>query len=70
MFEQLVKTDEIRCRLLIVENPESSDKGINETVESITNFILSCKSSGNQGWERRALPIEDEQHVDERSQTH
>ena len=47
MFEQLVKADEIRSRVLIVENPEIADKGCDTAVDTITEFVLNYESSGN-----------------------
>jgi thymidylate kinase len=47
MFEQLVQTEEIRSRVLIVENPEIIDKGWDKTVDCITEFVLSYKPSGS-----------------------
>jgi deoxyadenosine/deoxycytidine kinase len=63
MFEQLVKTDEIRNRVLIVENPESASKGCNEAAERITNFVLSHKSFGQSTRDVQSLPVKEEQYV-------
>lgn len=41
MFEQLVKAERIRNRVLIVENPESADKGCDTAVDYITEFALN-----------------------------
>lgn len=40
MFEELVKTKEIRDRVLIVSNPESTDEERNLLADSIAQFIL------------------------------
>ena len=41
MFDQLVEAEEIRDRVLIVENPESADRGCDAAVEYITQFVLN-----------------------------
>jgi hypothetical protein len=64
IFEQLVEADEIRSRVLTVENPEIAGKGRGEVVDCITEFVLRYASSGNQIWNRQSLSIEAEQHVD------
>jgi deoxyadenosine/deoxycytidine kinase len=46
MFEQLVEAEEIRSRVLIVENPESADRGCNTAVDYITEFVLNYESVG------------------------
>jgi thymidylate kinase len=43
LFDQLVETEEIRDRVLIVENPESADQGCDAAVEYITQFVLNCE---------------------------
>ena len=47
MFEQLVKAENMRSRVLIVENPEAADKGWDGLVEHITDFILHYEPTGN-----------------------
>ena len=46
MFEQLVKVEKIRSRVLIVENPESADRGCDATVDYITEFLLNHELAG------------------------
>ena len=46
MFEQLVEAEEIRGRVLIVENLESADRGCDVTVDYITQFILNHELAG------------------------
>lgn len=41
MFEQLVKTEQIQNRVLIVDNPDSSKQDWNLTVHQISEFILN-----------------------------
>ena len=40
MFEQLIQTDEIRNRVLIVDNPERSDKQPDKAAQFVTEFVL------------------------------
>ena len=47
MFEQLIKAENMRSRVLIVENPEAADKGWDELVQHITEFILHYEPAGN-----------------------
>jgi deoxyadenosine/deoxycytidine kinase len=47
MFEQLVKADEIRSRVLTVENPEIAYRGCAKAVDHITEFVLNYETSGN-----------------------
>ena len=47
MFEQLIKAENMRSRILIVENPEAADKGWDELVQHITEFILHYEPAGN-----------------------
>jgi thymidylate kinase len=44
MFEQLVKAESMRSRVLIVENPEAADK--DALVEYIAEFILNYEPAG------------------------
>lgn len=46
MFEQLVATDEIRSRVLIVENPESATRGCGPAIDYITELILNHEVVG------------------------
>lgn len=46
MFEQLVETENIRSRLVIVENPETASKRCDPAVDYITEFILNYKPIG------------------------
>ncbi|MDX1520491.1 MAG: hypothetical protein R3264_02590 [Anaerolineae bacterium] len=46
MFEQLVSADRIRKRVLIVENPESVDKGPDTAADYITEFVLNYEPVG------------------------
>jgi thymidylate kinase len=41
MFEQLVKTEQIQKRVLVIENPDSSKLEWNQTVHKITQSILN-----------------------------
>jgi thymidylate kinase len=41
LFEQLIQAENIRRRVLIVENPESADKLGHPAVDCITNYILN-----------------------------
>jgi thymidylate kinase len=45
MFEHLVKVDEIRDRVLIVENPEIADREYDKAVDDIAEFVLNYESS-------------------------
>ena len=40
MFEQLIETEEIRDRVLIVDNPESVNRRSEKAVEFVTEFVL------------------------------
>ncbi len=46
MFDQLVEADNIRSRVLIVENPEAGDKRYDSIVDCIKEFILNYEPSG------------------------
>ena len=46
MFDELIKTDNIQRRLLIVENADQNDYKIDIAVNEIVNFILDCQLSG------------------------
>lgn len=48
MFDQLVQPDHIRNRILIVENPESTDPGCDSAVEHIIDFVLNHQSSRHE----------------------
>jgi thymidylate kinase len=39
LFEQLVETEELRGRVLIVDNPESDERGRDTVVDCITEFV-------------------------------
>jgi len=54
LFEQLVSAENIRSRVLIVDNPESADGGCEAAVDTIIEFVLN----------------KDTQHVDQHSQAH
>jgi thymidylate kinase len=45
LFEQLVEVEEIRNRVLIVENPESADKGCETVVDYISESLLNYKTA-------------------------
>lgn len=45
MFEQLVQMQNIKSRVLIVENLDSADQRHATTVNSIAEFVLSCQPS-------------------------
>lgn len=47
MFEQLVEAENIRSRVLIVDNAESADKGCDPAVDYITEFILNYEPAGH-----------------------
>jgi deoxyadenosine/deoxycytidine kinase len=72
MFDQLVETEEIRSRVLIVENPDIAGKGYDEAAECITehitrcitNFIQNYQSSGNSTRDIRSRSIKEKQYVD------
>lgn len=49
MFEQLVKAEKIRDRVLIVENPNFSDEGHERMTDHIAESILSYQPSGKLG---------------------
>ncbi len=46
MFDELIKTDNIQRRLLIVENSDQNDHEIDMVVNEIVNVILDCQLSG------------------------
>jgi len=48
MFDQLVAAENIKCRLLIVENSGSEHRGYNHTVDDIVEFILNHELSGKR----------------------
>lgn len=48
LFEQLVETEEIRNRVLIVDNPESPDRGCETAVDRVTEFLLNYQTSGRR----------------------
>ncbi|MCC6454638.1 MAG: hypothetical protein IT328_06825 [Caldilineaceae bacterium] len=76
MFEQLVKTEEIRSRVLIVENPEITGNGYDqgysekynerygETIECIMRFVLHHQSSDHSMRDARSLSIKEKEYVD------
>jgi deoxyadenosine/deoxycytidine kinase len=43
VFDQLVKAENIRCRLLIVESMDFNEEGYSQVVENICQTILHCK---------------------------
>jgi thymidylate kinase len=47
MFEQLIKAENMRSRILIVDNPEAADKGWDELAHHITEFILHYEPASN-----------------------
>lgn len=47
MFEQLVKTDAIQQRVLIVDNPDSDEVELCKVVNNITEYILQYEPSSN-----------------------
>jgi thymidylate kinase len=55
MFEQLILTEEIRSRVLIVENPEMADERRDQVVECIARFVLNQRASAS----KIDAPIED-----------
>lgn len=48
MFEQLVKTEQIQNRALIVENPNYSQQEWDKTVHQITDFIINYDPATNE----------------------
>src|SRR6266496_3977344 len=46
MFDELIKTDNIQRRLLIVENSDQNDHEIDMVINEIVNVILDCQLSG------------------------
>lgn len=44
MFEQLMQTEEIRKRVLIVDNPDRTNKQPDEAAELVTDFLLNCQN--------------------------
>lgn len=47
MFDKLVEAENIQCRLLVVENPDSNGQAHDPVVDHITEFILNWKISSN-----------------------
>ena len=45
MFDQLIKAENIHCRLLIVENPNSNDQGYDLVVSDTVKFILQSAAT-------------------------
>jgi thymidylate kinase len=48
MFDQLVAAQNIKCRLLIVENSDSDHRGYNHAVDDVVEFILSHELAGKR----------------------
>jgi len=48
MFDELVAEENIKCRLLIVENSDSEHRGYNHAVDDIVEFILSQELAGKR----------------------
>ncbi|UCC50162.1 MAG: hypothetical protein JSV68_13710, partial [Anaerolineaceae bacterium] len=45
MFDELVNTEEIRSRLLVIDNPECADKVVNNAADTVTEFVLSHQTA-------------------------
>jgi deoxyadenosine/deoxycytidine kinase len=45
MFDELVNTEEIRSRLLVVDNPECADKVVNNAADTVTEFVLNHQTA-------------------------